>query len=69
MGYQKELMSKFWLPTFVFIVISAIFTWTVFMTARSEASGGPRLWPVLLFVLIYLAGFIKWGCKVDTDHH
>jgi len=41
----------------------------VFMTARSEASGGPRLWPVLLFVLIYLAGFIKWGCKVDTDHH
>jgi hypothetical protein len=38
------------------------------MTARSEASGGPRLWPVLLFVAIYLCGFVKWGCNVDSEH-
>ena len=61
-------MSKFWLPTFVFIVISAIFTWTVFMTARSEASVARAC--VSAPLCAYLSCRIhQVGLQGDTDHH
>ncbi len=62
-------MKKFWLPTFVFVVLSAIFCYTVFLTARSEEAGGSRIWPVLVFFLVYLGGFIYWGCRTESEHH
>jgi hypothetical protein len=62
-------MKKFWLPTFVFVILSAIFCYTVFLTARSEEAGGPRMWPVLVFFLVYLGGFTYWGCRTESEHH
>ncbi|MBT5925552.1 MAG: hypothetical protein HOH33_02920 [Verrucomicrobia bacterium] len=62
-------MKKFWLPTFVFAVISAVFCYTVFLTARSEEAGGPLMWPILAVFLVYLGAFTYWGCRTETEHH
>ena len=62
-------MKKFWLPTFVFVVIAFVFCYTVFLTARPESDGGPTYWPVLGFTAVYLAAFVYWGCRIPDEHH
>ena len=62
-------MKKFWLPTFLFLITSAIFCYTVFLTARSEEAGGRLIWAVVTFFFAYLGAFVFWGCRVEEEHH
>jgi hypothetical protein len=53
----------------LFLITSAIFCYTVFLTARSEEAGGRLIWPVVTFFFVYLGAFVFWGCRVEEEHH